>query len=89
MGLGNRSTPEFRRETVRLTLTSGRTRKEVAEGLGIGPSSLTRWIGQYRGEEAMGILEGSQQILERFKYLLTARNRLDEAVNAHKRNSDS
>jgi transposase len=54
MGRGNRSTPEFRREAVRLALTSGfrRTRKEVAEDLGIGLSSLTRWIGQYRGEEA-------------------------------------
>jgi transposase len=51
MGRGNRTTPEFRREAVRLALTSGRTRKEVAEDLGVGLSSLTRWIGQYRGEE--------------------------------------
>lgn len=36
--------------------------------------------------EALGIVEGSQRVLENFKYLLTARNRLDEAVNTHKRN---
>ncbi|MBZ0165074.1 MAG: transposase [Notoacmeibacter sp.] len=36
---------------MRLALTSGRTRKEGAEDLGIGLSLLTRWIGQYRGEE--------------------------------------
>jgi transposase len=44
MGNGNRPTPEFRREAVRLALTSGRTRREVAEDLGIGPSTLTRWL---------------------------------------------
>jgi transposase len=36
MGNGNRPTPEFRREAVRLALTSGRTRREIAGGLGIG-----------------------------------------------------
>ena len=34
MGNGNRPTPEFRREAVRLALTSGRTRREIAEDLG-------------------------------------------------------
>ena len=36
---------------VRLVLSSGRPRTEIAEDLGVGLSSLTRWIGQYRGEE--------------------------------------
>lgn len=31
MGRGNRPTPEFRREAVRLALTSGRTRREIAD----------------------------------------------------------
>ena len=48
MGNGNRPTPEFRRESVRLALTSGRTRREIAEDLGIGLSTLTRWLGQQR-----------------------------------------
>ena len=48
MGNGNRPTPEFRREAVRLALTSGRTRREIAEDLGIGVSTLTRWLGQER-----------------------------------------
>lgn len=46
MGNGNRSTPEFWREAVPLALTSGRTRREIAEDLGIGLSALTRWLGQ-------------------------------------------
>ena len=48
MGNGNRPTPEFRREAVRLALTSGRTRREVAADLGIGLSTLTWWLGQDR-----------------------------------------
>ncbi|WP_397294328.1 IS3 family transposase [Paracoccus yeei] len=45
---GNRPTPEFRREAVRLALTSGRPRREIAEDLGTGLSTLTRWLGQER-----------------------------------------
>ena len=44
MGRGIRPTPEFRRESVRLALTSGRTRREIAEDLGIGLSTLTRQV---------------------------------------------
>jgi transposase len=29
---------------VRLALTSGRTRREIAEDLGVGLSTLTRWL---------------------------------------------
>ena len=48
MGNGNRPTPGFRREAVRLALTSGRTRREIAEDLGLGLSTLPRWLGQER-----------------------------------------
>ncbi len=39
MGNGYRPTPEFRLEVVRLALMSGGTRREIAEGLGIGLGS--------------------------------------------------
>jgi transposase len=48
---GKRPTPEFRREAVRLALTSGRTRGEIADDLGIGLSTLTRWVRQDRDAE--------------------------------------
>jgi transposase len=48
MGNGNRLTPEFRREAVRLALPNGRTRREIAEDIGIGLSTLTRWLSQER-----------------------------------------
>ena len=49
MGNGNRPTPEFRREAVRLALTSGRTRREIADDLGSGLSTLTRLLREERG----------------------------------------
>ena len=39
MGRGIRFTAEFKREAVRLALTSGRPRAEIAEDLGVGLSS--------------------------------------------------
>ena len=54
MSRGNRQTPEFRREAVRLALTSGRTRREVAADLGIGLSTLTRWLSRDRDDEPVG-----------------------------------
>ncbi|KZY04085.1 transposase [Sulfitobacter sp. HI0040] len=51
MSNGKRPTPEFRREAVRLALTSGRTRGEIADDLGIGLSTLTRWVRQDRDAE--------------------------------------
>jgi len=41
-------TEEFKREAVRLTETSGRTIAQVADDLGIGLSTLTRWKRRYR-----------------------------------------
>lgn len=48
MGNGNRLALEFRREAVRLALTSVRTRREIAEDLGIGLSTLMRCLSQER-----------------------------------------
>jgi transposase len=52
MSRGNRFPTEFRREAVRLALSSGRPRQEIADDLGVGLSSLARWISRYRAEEA-------------------------------------
>ena len=41
-------TEEFKREAVRLTETSGRTIAEVADDLGLGLSTLSRWRRRYR-----------------------------------------
>ena len=46
-------TDDFKRESVRLTQTSGRTIEQVAHDLGIGLSTLTRWKRQFREAESM------------------------------------
>ncbi len=46
-------TAEFRTEAVRLTLTSGLPRQQVADDLGIGLSTLGRWITNYNHIELM------------------------------------
>lgn len=43
-----RFTKEFRDEAVRLALTSGRSRREIAADLGVGLSTLRNWIDRRR-----------------------------------------
>jgi transposase len=49
-----RFTKDFENEAVRLALTSGRTQREIAEDLGVGLSTLVRWIGRSRDRGAEG-----------------------------------
>ncbi len=42
--MAHRHTEEFKREAVRIALTSGLSRKQVASDLGIGFSTLSKWI---------------------------------------------
>lgn len=41
-------TEEFRREAVRIALSSGLSRTRVAADLGIGKSTLGHWVSQYQ-----------------------------------------
>jgi len=47
-----RFTRELQEEAVRLVQTSGRTQREIAADLGIGQSTLVRWLGQNRDRRA-------------------------------------
>ena len=46
-----RFTKEFQDEAVRLALTSGRSRREIAADLGVGLSTLRHWIDRRRERE--------------------------------------
>ena len=46
-----RFTKEFEEEAVRLARTSGRTQRAVAADLGVGLSTLVRWIGRSRDRQ--------------------------------------
>jgi transposase len=46
-----RFTKEFEEEAVRLLRTSGRTKREIGEDLGVSLSTLTRWLSLRRDRE--------------------------------------
>ena len=41
-------TEDFKHEAVRIALTSGLTRRRVASDLGVGFSTLSKWVSQFR-----------------------------------------
>ena len=51
--MASRHGTEFRREAVRLALTSGLTHKQIAADLGIGYSTLSKWVSQDRDNDLM------------------------------------
>jgi transposase len=55
-----RFTKEFEDEAVQLALTSGRTRRSIADDLGVGLSTLTRWIGRTRDRQLPAQDEAAQ-----------------------------
>jgi transposase len=46
--MGLKRTDEFRQDAVRIALTSGLTRKQVADDLGVGMSTLNKRITAHR-----------------------------------------
>jgi transposase len=51
--IGLKRTDEFRQDAVRIALTSGLTRKQVADDLGVGMSTLNKWITAYRDTDVV------------------------------------
>ena len=68
-----RFTDDFKREAVRLTQTSGRTISQVADDLGIGLSTLTRWR---RKHIEADLLSGPHDDVEEELARLRTENRL-------------
>jgi transposase len=53
--MAHRHSEEFRREAVRIAQTSGLTRKQVASDLGIGFSTLSKWVQSMKHDEMMSV----------------------------------
>ena len=51
--MGQKRTDEFRSDAVRIALTSGLTRKQLASDLGIGLSTLNKWVTAHRDTEVV------------------------------------
>ena len=64
-----RFTKEFAEEAVRLVQTSGRTQREMAGDLGIGLSTLVRWIGRSRDRHAVDPVAAATDVTAELKRL--------------------
>lgn len=64
---------EFKHEAVRTTLTSGLPRERVASDLGVGKSTLSKWLSQYRPTD---IVSAPQADLARENERLRLENRV-------------
>ena len=51
--MGLNWTKKIRHDAVRFALTSGLTRKQVADNLGVGMSTLNKWITAYRDTDVV------------------------------------
>ena len=51
--MGQQQTAEFRKGAVQMTLTSGLSRQQVADDLGVGKSTLSKWIVALRDTDAV------------------------------------
>lgn len=51
--MGTGRTEEFRRDAVRIALTSGLSRQQVADDLGVGKSTLNKWVTAHRDTDVV------------------------------------
>lgn len=51
--MGTVRTEEFRKDAVRIALTSGLSRRQVADDLGIGLSTLNKWVNVQRDTDVV------------------------------------
>ena len=63
----------FKRDAVRIALTSGLTRRQVSSDLGVGMSSLNKWIKTYRDSD---VVSKEDQDLAKENERLRRENRL-------------
>ena len=51
--MAKRYTDEFRRDAVRMATTSGLTRPQLSSDLGVGLSTLNKWVQQHQHDDLM------------------------------------
>ena len=71
--MGQRYGEEFKREAVRLALTSGLSRKQISTDFGMGFSTLNKWVQRSRDED---LLKGPQVDQEKELSRLRKENRI-------------
>ena len=71
--MGRSRSEEFRQEAVRIALTSGLTRWQVASDLGIGMSTLNKWVISHK---EIDLVSGDDQRLAAENERLRSENRI-------------
>jgi transposase len=71
--MASRRSEEFRHEAVRLALTSGLTRTQIAADLGVGLSTLNKWVQKHQHDDLMS---GPHDDLEKENARLRKENRI-------------
>jgi transposase len=51
--MAKKYTDEFRRDAVRMATTSGLTRPQLSSDLGVGVSTLNKWVQQHQYDDLM------------------------------------
>ena len=83
--MGLKRTDEFRKDAVRIALTSGLTRKQVTDDLSIGMSTLNKWITSHRdtdvlSKEDLGLTQENDRLLRENRILKEERDILKKAT---------
>jgi len=83
--MGRTRTDEFRKDAVRIALTSGLTRKQVASDLGVGMSTLNKWITAHRdtdvvSKEDQGLARENDRLRRENRILKEERDILKKAT---------
>ena len=83
--MGLKRTEEFRQDAVGIALTSGLTRKQVADDLGVGMSTLNKWIMAYRdtdvvSKEDLDLAEENERLRREIRLLKEEREILKKAT---------
>ena len=83
--MGLKRTDEFRQDAVRIALSSGLTHKQVADDLGVGMSTLNKWITAYRdtdvvSKEDLDLAEENERLRPEIRLLKEEREILKKAT---------
>ncbi len=83
--MGRTRPDEFRKDAVRIALTSGLTRKQVADDLGVGMSTLNKWITAHRdtdvvSKEDLGLAQENDRLCREVRILKEERDILKNAT---------
>tara|TARA_B100001167_G_C16464260_1_gene164915 strand:- start:89 stop:364 length:276 start_codon:yes stop_codon:yes gene_type:complete len=83
--MGLKRTDEFRQDAVRIALTSGLTRKQVADDLGVGMSTLNKWITAHRdtnvvSQEDLDLAKENERLRREIRLLKEEREILKKAT---------